>query len=130
MGQRGGKRPGAGRKVGSVTKVTAQARRKALESGISPLEYMLKVMRSTKADTRRRDDMAKAAAPFIHNRPSVSATVNINTPRSVARIEDSMPVDQAASLYLAALNDPNMLALAAPVDGGDRAEPVQLSELN
>lgn len=65
---RGGKRPGAGRKKGAVARVTAQARKKALESGISPLDYMLKVMRSTKAETKRRDDMAKAAAPFCHTR--------------------------------------------------------------
>lgn len=46
--------------------MTAQARKKALEAGISPLDYMLKVMRNTNADPKRRDDMAKAAAPFVH----------------------------------------------------------------
>ena len=64
----GGKRRGAGRKIGAVAKVTAQARKKALASGMSPLDYMLKVMRNTKAETKRRDDMAKAAAPFCHTR--------------------------------------------------------------
>jgi hypothetical protein len=29
---------------------------------------MLRVMRDTKADTHSRDDMAKAAAPYIHPR--------------------------------------------------------------
>ena len=62
----GGKRQGAGRPKGAVAKVTAQARKKALESGISPLDYMLKVMRNSNADPKRRDDMAKAAAPFVH----------------------------------------------------------------
>jgi hypothetical protein len=64
----GGKRRGAGRKLGAVTRITAQARKRALESGISPLDYMLKVMRNAKAETKRRDDMAKAAAPFCHTR--------------------------------------------------------------
>lgn len=63
---RGGKRQGAGRKVGTVAKVNAQARKKALESGISPLDYMLKVMRNTSADSKRRDAMAVAAAPYVH----------------------------------------------------------------
>jgi hypothetical protein len=63
---RGGKRENAGRKPGSVPSVTAYVRRKALASGVSPLEYMLRVMRNTKADERRRDEMAKAAAPFVH----------------------------------------------------------------
>lgn len=62
----GGARKGAGRKKGVVNKVTAQAKREALKSGITPLQYMLNVMRNPRADTKRRDDMAKAAAPFVH----------------------------------------------------------------
>lgn len=63
---RGGARLGAGRKKGQATKINAQARKKAIEGGITPLEYMLKVMRNPRADTERRDGMAKAAAPFVH----------------------------------------------------------------
>jgi hypothetical protein len=62
----GGARKGAGRKKGVANKVTAQAKREALKSGITPLQYMLNVMRNPRADTKRRDDMAKAAAPFVH----------------------------------------------------------------
>jgi len=62
----GGARRGAGRKKGVVNKVTAQAKREALKGGITPLQYMLNVMRNPRADTKRRDDMAKAAAPFVH----------------------------------------------------------------
>lgn len=64
----GGKRPGSGRRKSALNKMTALAKRKALESGITPLEYMLNVMRNDRADTKRRDDMAKAAAPFVHSR--------------------------------------------------------------
>lgn len=35
-------------------------------TGITPLDYMLKVMRNPKADASRRDEMAKAAAPYVH----------------------------------------------------------------
>ena len=42
-------------------------------AGLSPLDYMLAVMRDRKADPLRRDRMAMAAAPFVHNRASEAA---------------------------------------------------------
>lgn len=63
---RGGKRPGAGRPVGAVQRVTREARAKAAASGDVPLEYMLRVMRDPEVDEKRRDAMAVAAAPYIH----------------------------------------------------------------
>jgi hypothetical protein len=36
----------------------------------SPLEYMLAVMRNPQASDSRRDDMARAAAPYVHSRRS------------------------------------------------------------
>lgn len=65
---KGGKREGAGRKKGSLGKKTREIAEKAAKSGITPLEYMLKVMRSESADPERRDAMARAAAPYIHPR--------------------------------------------------------------
>ena len=43
---------------------------KTVGDGINPLDYMLAVMRDQTAKTQRRDDMAKAAAPYIHPRLS------------------------------------------------------------
>lgn len=63
---RGGARRGAGRKKGSASRSNEEARRKAAQTGETPLDYMLRVMRDDKADGNRRDDMAKAAAPYIH----------------------------------------------------------------
>lgn len=37
---------------------------------MTPLEYMLSVMRDAKQDPARRDRMAMAAAPFVHIRPA------------------------------------------------------------
>lgn len=65
---RGGVRPGAGRKQGAITKKTRDIAEKASSEGITPLEFMLEVMRDTKADRAERLDMAKAAAPYIHPR--------------------------------------------------------------
>jgi hypothetical protein len=39
----------------------------------TPLEYMLAVMRDPLADFRRRDDMAKAAAPYCHEKKTSDA---------------------------------------------------------
>lgn len=51
-----------------------EARAKALASGLSPLEYMLDVLRSEEETPERRLDAAKAAAPYVHARLS-SVTV-------------------------------------------------------
>jgi hypothetical protein len=63
---RGGKRVGAGRKPGAVSKSSEEARRKAAETGETPMEYMLRVMRDPTVDHDRRDKMAQAAAPYVH----------------------------------------------------------------
>jgi hypothetical protein len=63
---RGGKRAGAGRKAGTANKSNEEARRKAAETGETPLEYMLRVMRDRSVDHDRRDKMAVAAAPYAH----------------------------------------------------------------
>ena len=60
-----GKKTG-GRQKGTPNKATARREREIAKAGDTPLEYMLKVMRDAKADSSRRDDMAKAAAPYVH----------------------------------------------------------------
>jgi hypothetical protein len=66
---------GPGRPKGSKNKRNQEVLRNAQESGVLPLEYMLGVMRSPETDAVRRDEMAKAAAPYLHPRlASVSHT--------------------------------------------------------
>lgn len=74
---RGGARANAGRKAGAATKKTREIADKAMAEGISPLEFMLQVMRddSNHEDPRiqaqreaMRFEAAKAAAPYIHPR--------------------------------------------------------------
>lgn len=78
---RGGRRTGAGRKAGSATKRTREIADKAAEEGITPLEYMLQVMRASSehedpkiqiAREAMRFEAAKAAAPYMH--PRLQAT--------------------------------------------------------
>lgn len=87
---RGGARKGAGRKTGSATKKTREIADKAAESGQTPLEYMLELMRSPMPKElqdkindpankvsvelvaalagwhQMRFEAAKAAAPYVH----------------------------------------------------------------
>jgi len=64
----GGPRQGAGRKPGAATKFNEEARAKAAEGGIMPLEYMLAVLRDADNQREVRMDAAKAAAPYVHAR--------------------------------------------------------------
>jgi len=63
---RGISRVGSGRKAGIPNKASIERQKKVAATGETPLEYMLKVMRNAKACDQRRDDMAKAAAPYVH----------------------------------------------------------------
>ena len=65
---RGGKRDGAGRPAGSVTTKSREVAEQAAESGLTPLDYMLKVMRDEAADEAKRLEAAKSAAPYVHQR--------------------------------------------------------------
>lgn len=65
-GNKGGARPGAGRKKGSPNKKTAELQAQVIASGETPLSFMLRVMRDPKKSWGVRMDMAKAAAPYVH----------------------------------------------------------------
>jgi len=65
---KGGKRPGAGRPIGAVNQRTRIFQQNIKNSGLTPLEYMLRVMRNSRAPAQRRDWAAAAAAPYIHPR--------------------------------------------------------------
>jgi hypothetical protein len=82
---RGGKREGAGRKVGSLTKRTQAIVEGAAASGETPLEFMLRLMRDTSAPEHLRADMAKSAAPYVH--PRLSATELKGTENTQLTIE-------------------------------------------
>ncbi len=69
---RGGRRAGSGRKQGTANKKTRAIADNAAAKGITPLEYMLEVLRDPTQPPDRRDDMAKAAAPYIHSKMPVA----------------------------------------------------------
>lgn len=63
---RGGKREGAGRKAGSVTTRTRETADKAAAEGLTPLEYMLQVLRDAGQSKEDRMWAAEKAAPYVH----------------------------------------------------------------
>jgi hypothetical protein len=65
---RGGPRPGAGRKRGSPNKATQATQAAVAASGITPLDYLLEVMRDKKRSVPERVDAAHKAAPYVHPR--------------------------------------------------------------
>ena len=92
---RGGARPGAGRKRGSVTKKTAEISRQAAAQGITPLEVMMSAMRSfyENGDMEKAVTVAASAAPYMHPRLSASSVDAKHsgdmTQRVVVKIEDA-----------------------------------------
>lgn len=74
---RGGARKGSGRPPGAKNRRTRDiAEALAADGRMTPLEYMLRVMRDSKADKGRRDEMAKAAAPYMHPRIATVEVAN------------------------------------------------------
>lgn len=78
---KGGFRAGAGRPKGAKNikpspkiDVPADIANAAHQSGLSPLDYMLNVMRDETVDGNRRDRMAVAAAPFVHSKAEMVDT--------------------------------------------------------
>lgn len=57
-----------GRQKGTANKSTRERLQALMDSGESPLEYMLRIMRDKMVDDERRDKMALAAASYMHPR--------------------------------------------------------------
>jgi hypothetical protein len=63
---RGGPRPNSGRKAGTKNIKTKVIAERCAEEGITPLEYMLNVMRDPTQEFDTRMDAAKSCAPYMH----------------------------------------------------------------
>lgn len=82
---RGGKREGAGRPPGVISKPKREFEAAIAATGETPRDYMLRVMRDPNTDPVRRDAMAKAVAPYVH--PQLSS-VKQDSSVTVKRAED------------------------------------------
>lgn len=96
----GGARVGAGRKRGVPAKKTQELQRRVAAEGITPLEYMLQVLRSSKSNNLEKMDAAKAAAPYIHAR--------LNAVDMTAKVQqDERTITDAELLAIAASSRQN-----------------------
>ena len=76
-----------GRQKGARNRATEEARAAAAATGVLPLDYMLRVMRDTAADSKRRDAMAMAAAPYLHPRlTAIDAKLNPDAGRAPRKL--------------------------------------------
>jgi hypothetical protein len=64
----------AGKPKGALRKATAKREAEIRASGLAPLDWMLRVLRDESEAPARRDDMAKAAAPYVH--PKLNAVTH------------------------------------------------------
>jgi hypothetical protein len=81
-----------GRQKGVANKRTREIADRAASKGLTPLEYMLSVLRDSSVEPERRDRMAVAAAPYIHARlAAVEAKV-----ATIGQVEVTMTQQQLA----------------------------------
>ena len=71
-------------RAGKPNKATATREKVLAAQGLMPLDYMLGILRDTNQTDQRRDDMAKAAAPYSHPRlsqvdASISGQLDVRT---------------------------------------------------
>jgi hypothetical protein len=106
MNEHGGKRPGAGRPTGAASGATEQVRQEAAATGEPPFAYMLRIMRDPSQPVGRRDEMAKAAAPFCHSRlSSVEHSGEIARPTVIRAAAVSAILDQWRAEYVSGAMD-------------------------
>lgn len=92
---KGGARAGSGRKKGSPNKKTAEVQKAVAESGTTPLEYMLQVMRNPLAEEHQRLDAAKSAAPYVHAKLS---SIEMNAKVDLSDVTDDSIEGKLADL--------------------------------
>jgi hypothetical protein len=93
----GGKRSGAGRKAGVPNKVTAEVQAAIAETGETPRDYMLRVMRDEKVDHARRDAMAKAVAPYCHPHLTAVAVTDESSRADMTKDELIKSIEEQAN---------------------------------
>src|SRR5262245_2507760 len=86
-----------GRRKGSRNKISIARETEIASSGLTPLDYMLTVLRNPNEDPARRLDAAKSAAPYCHHRLT-SSDHNINRTRNPNGSEVVIEVGSGKSL--------------------------------
>lgn len=88
---KGGKREGAGRKPGTPNKRTAETTAAIEASGLTPLAYMMGLLRNEKNAPELRFEAAKAAAPYVHAKLAnveLNASLTFSHEDALAELDD------------------------------------------
>src|SRR6478609_9021142 len=101
-----------GRQRGTRNKASIEKEQKIAESGLTPLDYMLGVLRDTKATYEMRIEPAKSAAPYVH--PKLAALTLSSDPHAPLFPERSYPA-QIASVILSILQGARRPVVKEPV---------------
>lgn len=67
-----------GRQKGTLNKITIDTIKKVEDSGLTPLQYMLDIMRDPLQEGPIRLDAAKSAAPYVHPKLANIEVGNLN----------------------------------------------------
>ena len=98
MSSHGGSRPGAGRKPGVRSKKTVELIKAVEEEGITPLDYMLSILRDETKTESVRLQAAKDAAPYVHQRlQAIEMESNVTTNRVVS--DKPLDIDEWSKKY-------------------------------
>jgi hypothetical protein len=84
------KRRLGGSRKGCRNKATAARERAIAESGLTPLEYMIRVMRDENQPPDMRLDAARSAAPYVH--PKLAQTQITGKDGGPIKVEDATRV--------------------------------------
>ena len=91
----GGKRSGAGRPRGARNIRSEETAREIEESGLTPLQYLMDIVRDEEAPRKDRIECARAAAPFVHARLS---SVDMDLRTSDKRSTSELTLDEMADI--------------------------------
>lgn len=99
---KGGKREGAGRPKGSRNVKTVEQVKAIKESGLTPLDYLLEVLRDETNEKNVRMDAATKAAPYVH--PRLSAVDHSSKDGTMSPPQSVDPTELSDSAMLEVLN--------------------------
>lgn len=92
-----GRKTGGGSRKGIPNRRTAERKRQIAESGLTPLDFMLAILRDESKPQAERFEAAKHAAPYIHPKlANVDAKVDVQGEMDIRTIELIGP-DEGAS---------------------------------
>src|SRR5262245_40220663 len=102
-----------GRKKGTLNKATAARQAAIVASGMTPLDFMLSIMRDEGAATELRLEAACKAAPFVHPRLSAVAVENKDgEPFAISVEQQEREAEERARKALAIIDETFGLAVA------------------